>query len=93
MAASKWLGTVKNAAPEQATWTMFASTRRTRREVVSGCGEIGRQATVFGRGAAHRHVWAVGSVVAVEHATIGHGGDLRVCSRMDTGVAAIREES
>jgi hypothetical protein len=45
-----------------------ASARRTQRRVVSDGGEIGRQATVLGRGVARRCVSAVGSVVAVKHA-------------------------
>ena len=44
-----------------------ASARRTRRRVVSGSGEIGRQAMALGRGAACCRVSAADSAVVVEH--------------------------
>ena len=44
-----------------------ASARKTRRRVVSGSGEIGRQAMALGRGAACCRVSAADSAVVVEH--------------------------
>jgi len=71
-----------------------ASARRTRRRVVSGGGEIGRQVTALGRGAARHCVSTAGSAVTVKHvAAVLHGGDSRVGSRMDAEAAAIQEES
>ena len=45
-----------------------ALARTTRRHVVSGGGEIGRQVMALGRGASCRRVSAAGSTVEVEHA-------------------------
>jgi hypothetical protein len=59
---------VKNTARKAVGVDHVASARMTRRRVVSGNGEIGRQATTFGRGAARRRVLAAGSAVAMEHA-------------------------
>jgi hypothetical protein len=67
-----------------------ASARRTRRQVVSGGGEIERWATALGRGAARRRVlppvaWSRWSMPR----RCRHGDDLRVGSRMDAGAAVI----
>jgi len=68
MAASKRLGAVKNAAPEQSPWT-------TLHQLKELDGEIGRQATTLGRGAARHRISAAGIAGVVESTPrrCGHG--------------------
>jgi hypothetical protein len=71
-----------------------ALARRTRRRVVSGGREIGRQVTALGRGATCRRVLAATTRSRWSMPwRCGRGGDSRVGLRMDAGAAAIREES
>jgi len=65
--ASGWHGEERHAGAVAVDHV--ASARRTRRRVVSGSGEIGRQTTALRRGAACHRVSATGSVVVAEHAT------------------------
>jgi hypothetical protein len=93
-AGKRRLGAVEKAGADAVDHA--ASAPRTRQRVVSGGGEIGRQATALGCGAACHRVLGAGSAVAVELSTpqrCGHGDDSRVGSTMDAGAAAIQEES
>jgi hypothetical protein len=65
MAAGKRLGAVKNATCRVIDVSHTVLAQRTRRRVVSGGGETGRQAVALNRGAARRY--RRDSMVAVEH--------------------------
>jgi hypothetical protein len=63
----------------------ITSPRRTRRQVMSGGGETGKQAAALGHGATHRSI-----AVAVEKAATLRAW--RVSSKMDGETSTIREE-
>ena len=72
-----------------------ASARRTRRRVVSGGGETGKQAAVLGRGVAHRGIAATTAWARQRDRGGASRGDAGAESWFENGwkTAAIREES